>query len=70
MTDLPVDKDRFIAWMDRQGLGDGDISNVQMLSGGTQNLMFLFERDGRRFVFRADVGRPRPWDDISISWSL
>ena len=59
MTDLPVDKDKFIKWMDKQALGYGDIGNVQMLSGGTQNIMFLFNRAERRFVFRAPPPHPR-----------
>lgn len=59
MTDLPVDKDKLLAWMDGRALGDGVISNVRMLSGGTQNIMFRFERDGRRFVFRAPPPHPR-----------
>jgi len=59
MTDLPVDRQHLTVWMDKQALGDGDISNVRMLSGGTQNIMFLFDRDGRRFVFRAPPQHPR-----------
>lgn len=59
MTDLPVDRGKLLAWMDKQALGDGDISNVRMLSGGTQNIMFLFDRNGRRFVFRAPPPHPR-----------
>ena len=34
--------------MDDQGLGSGPIEAVAPISGGTQNVMLRFERDGRR----------------------
>jgi aminoglycoside phosphotransferase (APT) family kinase protein len=39
-------------WMDDQGLGSGPIEHVSPISGGTQNVMLRFERDGRRYVLR------------------
>jgi aminoglycoside phosphotransferase (APT) family kinase protein len=39
-------------WMDDQGLGSGPIQHVSPVSGGTQNVMLRFERDGRPYVLR------------------
>ncbi|GGE00321.1 putative aminoglycoside phosphotransferase [Polymorphobacter glacialis] len=43
-------------WMDREALGSGPISNAALLTGGTQNILLRFERDGRGYVLR----RPPP----------
>ena len=40
------------AWMDEKGLPKGEIENVDRLVGGTQNILFAFDRGGRRFVLR------------------
>jgi aminoglycoside phosphotransferase (APT) family kinase protein len=40
------------AWMARQGLGTGPITQVTALTGGTQNILLRFERAGRAFVLR------------------
>ena len=40
------------AWMDDEGLTRGPIENVVQLSGGTQNLLFRFDRGGQSFVLR------------------
>jgi len=40
------------AWMERQGLGAGPITQVTPLTGGTQNILLRFERAGRSFVLR------------------
>lgn len=39
-------------WMDGRDLGDGPLSSVQQLTGGTQNVLLRFERAGRAFVLR------------------
>lgn len=38
---------RLQAWMDRAGLGHGPLAEVVRLTGGTQNVMMRFSRDGR-----------------------
>lgn len=38
--------------MDRQSLGEGPITSVAPLSGGTQNILIAFARAGRRYVLR------------------
>lgn len=39
-------------WMDRRGLGSGPIEGLRRLSGGTQNVLVTFRRDGREYVLR------------------
>ena len=46
------DVDALSAWMDDRNLGDGPITNVIELTGGTQNILVQFERAGRSFVLR------------------
>jgi Predicted aminoglycoside phosphotransferase len=48
------------AWMDERGLGQGAISDVLPLAGGTQNILFRFCRDGRPYVLRRPPATPRP----------
>ncbi|HEX6420120.1 MAG TPA: phosphotransferase family protein [Acidimicrobiales bacterium] len=50
-TDL-VDLPALAAWMDRQGLPGGPITGVQVLAGGTQNLLMRFSRGGCDHVLR------------------
>jgi len=51
-----VDLDRLGAWMDGEGLAPGEITDVERLTGGTQNILLRFRRGGRSFVLR----RPPP----------
>jgi aminoglycoside phosphotransferase (APT) family kinase protein len=55
-----VDIALLAAWMSERGLGSGPIENVTPLSGGTQNILLRFTRDGRDFVFRRPPAHPRP----------
>jgi aminoglycoside phosphotransferase (APT) family kinase protein len=47
-----VDLEKVAVWMDGQRLGDGPITNVERLAGGTQNVLLAFTRADRRFVLR------------------
>jgi aminoglycoside phosphotransferase (APT) family kinase protein len=47
-------------WMSDQGLGDGPLENVSVITGGTQNVMLRFERSGRPYVFRRGPLHLRP----------
>ncbi|WP_040491000.1 phosphotransferase family protein [Ilumatobacter nonamiensis] len=47
-----VDLDRLRQWMDEQDLGSGDLTDVAQLTGGTQNVLVRFRRDGRDYVLR------------------
>lgn len=47
-----VDLDALGTWMDQQGLEPGAITDIEPLSGGTQNILLRFRRGGRDFVLR------------------
>jgi len=51
-----VDLARVAEWMDAQGLGAGAFEHVELLAGGTQNVLLLLRRAGRDYVLR----RPPP----------
>lgn len=57
--DLGVDLDSLSGWMDGQGLGSGTICNPRLLTGGTQNILLRFTRDGRDYVLRRPPRHPR-----------
>ncbi|WP_157532671.1 phosphotransferase family protein [Hyphomonas polymorpha] len=54
-----IDTARIEAWMDTKGLGEGPISSVSQLSGGTQNIIVRFVRGGLTFVLRRPSLTPR-----------
>lgn len=47
-----VDLDALTTWMDAQGLGAGPLADVNLLGGGSQNVLLRFSRDGRAYVLR------------------
>lgn len=49
---VPVDLATVGRWMDAQGLPGGEFEQIEMLGGGTQNVMLRFVRGGRAFVLR------------------
>ena len=51
-----VDLSRVAEWMDSEGLGEGHFEHVELLAGGTQNVLLLLRRAGREYVLR----RPPP----------
>jgi aminoglycoside phosphotransferase (APT) family kinase protein len=51
-----VDLAALQAWMDEQHLGAGPLERPERLTGGTQNILLRFSRDGRDYVLR----RPPP----------
>ncbi len=54
-----VDLDQLAAWMDGEALGRGLIENPTPLTGGTQNVLLRFQRDGRPYVLRRSPRHPR-----------
>ncbi len=50
--DFPIDLDALRNWMDDRGLESGPLYNVELLAGGTQNILLRFRRSGRDFVLR------------------
>lgn len=51
-----VDLDVLRSWMDDHDLGSGPLEDVELIPGGTQNVLLRFTRAGRAYVFR----RPPP----------
>jgi aminoglycoside phosphotransferase (APT) family kinase protein len=47
-----VDLSILRTWMDAEGIESGPIVDVEVLAGGTQNVLIRFRRAGREFVFR------------------
>lgn len=64
--ELGVDLGALAAWMRTQGLGDGPISGARRLSGGTQNILVHFFRDGRPYVLRRPPAHPRSGDSRTM----
>lgn len=55
-----VDAHRLSEWMEGIGLGRGSIDRMERLSGGTQNVLMRFSRDGRDYIIRRPPPKPRP----------
>lgn len=49
---MPVDLQALTAWMDDIGLERGPLANLQLLTGGTQNILLRFDRGNQEFVLR------------------
>jgi aminoglycoside phosphotransferase (APT) family kinase protein len=47
-----VDLAHLASWMDSQDLGRGPLEDMEILSGGTQNVLLKFWRGGRYYVLR------------------
>ena len=47
-----VEVEALTAWMNDNGLGSGALEHVTQLTGGTQNVLLRYERDGRAYVLR------------------
>lgn len=47
-----VDLAALAAWMDERGLGDGPLDALELISGGTQNVLLRFARSERPYVLR------------------
>jgi aminoglycoside phosphotransferase (APT) family kinase protein len=61
-----VDRHRLAAWMDGQGLEQGEVNDLELLGGGTQNLIVRFRRGARHFVLRRPPITPRPDSDKTM----
>ena len=66
MEDLTLDMPGVAAWMSQNGLGDGPITDVSEITGGTQNIMLRFTRSGREYVFRRGPRHLRPVSNTVI----
>ncbi len=61
-----IDTGRLRAWMDGCGVGHGEITQRQLLSGGTQNILLRFERSGQTYVLRRPPQHPRPESNAAM----
>lgn len=61
-----VDLSRLATWMDDQGLGEGGISDVTPLVGGTQNILLRLRRAGRAYVLRRPGRHPRAHSNTTM----
>lgn len=61
-----VDLSAVCQFMDAAELGEGSLSDVAALSGGTQNIMIRFERSGRGYVLRRGPLHLRPHTNRAI----
>ena len=50
--ELNVDLDAVAGWMSEQGLGEGPLTEVSVVTGGTQNVMLRFTRSATPYVLR------------------
>src|SRR5215475_10234005 len=65
-AELPVDLARLGAWMDDEGLPRGPLVDVELLSGGTQNILLRFGRGGERYVLRRPPAHKRKNSDDTM----
>lgn len=61
-----IDTDRLRSWMDARGIGRGELTQRQLLTGGTQNILLRFARDGRGYVLRRPPQHPRPESNAAM----
>jgi len=69
MSSFPegVEADALAHWMDEQGLEAGAFEGLQVLTGGTQNIMLLFSRGAKRFVLRRPPLHKRRNSDATMA---
>jgi aminoglycoside phosphotransferase (APT) family kinase protein len=60
LVDSSVDWDAVESWLAAKGVADGVISEIEQISGGTQNLMFRFRCGDARLVLRRGPRHLRP----------
>jgi aminoglycoside phosphotransferase (APT) family kinase protein len=61
-----VDLDRVRQWLDEQGVGGGDITDVALATGGTQNILVRFRRGRDEFLLRRPPLRKRDGSDKTM----
>lgn len=61
-----VDWPRLAAWLRDRGVGDGTITDVTPLSGGTQNVVARFRTGDDLLVLRRPPAHPRPESDETL----
>ncbi len=65
-SDVGVDLDALRQWMDVEALGTGPLRSVELLVGGTQNILVRFRRGEREFVLRHPPAHKRKNSDETM----
>jgi aminoglycoside phosphotransferase (APT) family kinase protein len=60
---VPVDVAALGRWLEGQGVGAGPVRDMELIVGGTQNILAAFTLDGRRLVLRRPPANKRPESD-------
>lgn len=68
--DLGVDLGLLAEWLDGHGVGNGPLTDVRPLGGGTQNVMLRFRRGERELVFRRGPRHLRPRSNDALRREL
>ncbi len=63
---LPFDLVPVAEWMQAEGLGQGEITDVRQLAGGTQNILVKFDYAGQSMVLRRPPAVPRPGNNETM----
>jgi aminoglycoside phosphotransferase (APT) family kinase protein len=67
MAEAPsIDLGALAGWMDDQDLPAGEITGVEHLVGGTQNVLMRFERGGQTYVLRRGPWHLRPTSNDAL----
>ncbi|KAA9150222.1 phosphotransferase family protein [Amycolatopsis acidicola] len=67
MTDADlVPLEALVPWLDAKGVGSGPLGSVGFLTGGTQNVLMRFTRDGRDYVLRRPPRHKRDRSDDTM----
>lgn len=66
-TLAPLEITAVADWMSERGLGDGPLTEVAAIGGGTQNVMVSFRRAGRRYILRRGPRHLRPYSNAAIA---
>jgi len=61
-----VDLGKLSEWMDAQGLPRGELRDLALLGGGTQNILLRFTRGGESYVLRRPPAHPRKNSDETM----
>lgn len=61
-----VDVDALRVWMTDHDIGEGELTDLAQLGGGTQNVLLAFRRGGREFVLRRPPLHPRPTSNDAV----
>jgi len=61
-----VDLDKLAEWMDAQGLPRGELGDLELLGGGTQNILLRFRRGGDEYILRRPPPHPRRNSDETM----